>query len=181
MLKTSIMCLLFVACAKTPVETAPPVPPSAVSLAIERLPEPDRQFVRQAMGANLAAIQMGRLAMQRGTSDRIKAIGRDLVDTHTQLQDRMRQAAREEDNIILPLPQMTADQKSDYDRLARLSGFAFDQAFLAILIKNQDETIRSFNQQALNGKDTALRDLANDTLPLLNDRVRWVRREIQQL
>jgi hypothetical protein len=48
-------------------------------------------------------------------------------------------------------------------------------------MRNQDETIRSFNNEALNGKDTAVRELANDTLPVLNDRVRWVRREIQEM
>jgi putative membrane protein len=144
------------------------------------LPEPDRDFVRQATGANLAAIRLGQLAIDRGTSPLVKDIGRELIDSHTVIDDRLRATAREEQDG-LSSARMTARQEEAYQRLSRLSGPEFDRAFLAAILDEQQHAVNSFNREASGGRDRAIRALAHDTLPLLNDRVRYVKIEMETL
>ena len=84
--------------------------PSEMTAQVARLPEPDRAFVRQAAGAHMAAIQLGQLATEKGSSERVRAIGREMSDAHTALQEQLREAARRED-VVLPMPRMTASQQ----------------------------------------------------------------------
>src|SRR5580765_7037565 len=67
--------------------TADTMMPSDVSAAVAKLPEPDRGFVRETAGAHMAAIRFGQVAMQKGSTARVRAIGREMADAHTALQD----------------------------------------------------------------------------------------------
>jgi putative membrane protein len=157
------------------------VQPSQVAAAVQNLPEPDRGFVLQASGAHMAAIRFGQLAMEKGATEKVREIGKEMVDTHTAFSDKLRETARTSANVILPIPRLTASQQRDYQRLSRLSGAEFDRAFLDAVLRVQQETIQSFNNEALNGQSPAIREFANQSLPQLNERVRTVRREMRQM
>jgi putative membrane protein len=169
--------LLAAGCAE---ETPPPVSPSEVTQAVQSLPEPDRSFVQQAVGVNMAWIRIGQLAMERGATDGVRRIGRDTVDTHTRLNDRLRAAARQ-DHIELPYSAMAPSKQALYDKLAQLSGPEFDQAFLDGVRQGQDEIIQTFQSEALSGRVCALSAFADESLPMLNSRVRTVRRTMNQM
>ena len=154
---------------------------SAVVRAAESLPEPDRAFVYEASAANAAAIRLGRLAMERGASDGVRQLGRDIVDRHTELADRLRETARYENHMTLPAPPMTAQQAETYARLSSLSGAAFDAAFLQTAAQMQRETLDSFSREAALGRDPGLRHVAHQTLPLLQHQQLRVMREIEIL
>jgi putative membrane protein len=125
---------------------------------------------------------MGRLAMERGGSPGVQNLGRELVNTHTELSDHLRDIARNEHNVVLPpMGQLTPTQRAEYDRLSMLSGPDFDRAFLSAILRLQEQTISSFNNEAVNGQDTGIREFANETIPLLNDRVRYVRTEMMRM
>jgi putative membrane protein len=158
----------------------PEMSASQMSIAMDRLPEPDRSFLRQALGANLAAVRFGQLAANNGASVEIRSLGREMVDTHTALSDQLRASAATE-NITLPMPQMTPRQEQLYMHLSRLTGPAFDQAFERAVIEQQNETITSFENEAANGRLSELAMLANQTLPILNQRVHTVRNQLQRM
>jgi putative membrane protein len=148
--------------------------------AIESLPQPDRDFLRQAASVNLAAVRFGELAANNGSSVEVRSLGREMVDTHTAMSDQLRTSAHTE-NITLPMAQMTPRHQRMYDQLASLSGPEFDQAFERAVIKLQDETIASFQNEAVHGKLSELAMLANQSLPVLNQRVRTVRNQLQRM
>jgi putative membrane protein len=166
--------------AQQPAAQRPPVSASQVAEAIERLPEPDRSFVRQAAAANVAAIRFGELAANRGTTVEIRSLGREMVDTHTGLSDQLRTSARTE-GITLPLAQMTPRQQRMLDELSTLSGREFDEAFKRDVVKLQREAIANFQHEAVHGKLSELAMLANQMLPLLNQRVRTVQNQLRRM
>jgi putative membrane protein len=157
------------------------VQPSEVETAIATLPEPDRNFVQQTLGANMAAIRFGQLAMEKGTSSTVRDLGREMMNSHTLLNDRLRETARNEHDIVLPVARMTPAQELKYARLRVLSGPAFDHAFLQAVLDEQQRTVDTFRREAAEGHDARLRTFADDALPLLHDRVHYVKNEIQIL
>jgi putative membrane protein len=166
--------------AERPASRAPTVSASQMTAAIESLPEPDRDFLKQAAGANLAAIRFGELAANNGTTIEVRSLGREMVDTHTAMSDQLRTSAQTE-GITLPMAQMTPRQKRMYDELSALSGREFDEAFERSVMKLQHETIVSFQNEAVHGKLSELAMLANQSLPLLNQRARTVRNQLHRI
>jgi putative membrane protein len=158
---------------------ATPTGDTPAAQAIAALPEPDRQFVQQATGANLAAIRLGQLAMERGSTDRIRKLGRELVNAHTLLNDHLLETARVEGRIPLASARLTPAEEDAYARLLQLSGPAFDQALLQAVTAQQQRTLDSFNREAIDGRDDRIRAFADDVLPLLHDHARYVRTEIE--
>jgi len=161
-------------------ERPPPVRASQVAIAIESLPQPDRDFVKQAAAANLAAIRFGELAANKGSTIEVRSLGREMVDTNTALSDQLRQSAATE-GITLPIAQMTPKQQRMHDELSALSGQEFDDAFARDVVKLQREAIASFENEAVHGRLSELAMLANQALPLLNQRVRTVQNQLQRM
>jgi putative membrane protein len=169
------------ACAKSqppPATAAKVMPASRVSELVMTLPQPDRDFVKQVSGAHMAAIRMGQLAMERGYSAEVRDMGREMVDTHTELDSKLRRDVLIHNDVELPIAKMTDAQSARYQTLAALRGPAFDQGYLQAVLDLQNETLQAFNHEALDGRDPDIRDFANDSLPTLNDRIRTVRREM---
>jgi predicted outer membrane protein len=153
---------------------------SQTALAIDSLPEPDRDFLRQAMAANLAAIRFGELAANNGSTVEVRSLGREMVDTHTGLTDQLRTSANTE-GITLPLARMTQKQQRMYDELSMLSGYAFDDAFKHNVMEMQHDAIIAFQNEAIHGRLSELAMLANQALPLINQRVRTVQNQLQRM
>jgi putative membrane protein len=149
------------------------------TVTLDRVPEPDRSFLKQAMGANLAAIRFGELAANNGGSIEVRSLGREMVDTHASLSDQLRTSAATE-GIVLPPASMTPRQEQLYAQLSQLSGRQFDDAFERAVIEQQKQTIAAFENEAARGRLSELAMLANQTLPILNQRARTVRNQLQE-
>ena len=55
------------------------------------------------------------------------------------------------------------------DRLSKLSGAEFDQAFMQQMVKDHTEAVTLFENQATNGKDAEVKAWAAKTLPTLKE------------
>jgi putative membrane protein len=162
------------------VAESPQLSAMQTAAAIEELPQPDRDFLKQAASTNLAAIRFGELAANSGNTVEVRSLGREMVDTHTALSDQMRISAHTE-GVTLPAAQLTARQQRMYDELSKLSGPQFDDAFTRDVVKLQKETIASFQNEAVHGRLSELAMLANQTLPVLNQRARTVRNQLGRM
>jgi putative membrane protein len=160
--------------------STPRLSASQTAIALERLPQPDRDFVKQLASANLAAIRLGELAANRGSSIEVRSLGREMVDTHTALSDQLRTSARTE-GITLPMARLTDEQAQMYKELSALSGPRFDDAFARDVMALQKEAIANFEYEAEHGRLSELAMLANETLPLVRQRVRTVQNQLQRM
>jgi putative membrane protein len=117
----------------------------------------DTQFAAQAMESNLAQVQLGQLAMQKGDSD-VKQVGQTMVADHSQMNSQLKPIAGE---IGVAAPtRLSASDRALLASLKAKSGEPFDDAYLqAVMELNRAEVI-GFGNEARIGKDQALKDAA---------------------
>jgi putative membrane protein len=124
----------------------------------------DQTFLQDAVQGNLAEVQMGHLAQQKGQSDAVKSYGEMLVTDHSANNEKATTLA--EQNGLTAPTQPSAKQKAVYDKLAGLSGAAFDREFAKMMVMDHKENIAKFKREAAK-KGDPLAQYASDTLPVL--------------
>lgn len=127
-------------------------------------------FIRQADGLAMAAIEAGRMAQGSDTAPGpVRALGRQLgADAAVTRQHLQAQAAAHE---AAPAAQLEPQQRAALERLSHLRGQAFAQAYLDHAIDLLEQS-RAVFDVAEAEDDPALRQLARAELPLLDQRLR---------
>jgi putative membrane protein len=125
----------------------------------------DEAFVRVAVRGSLAEIKLGKLAMDQGSNESVKAFGTRMVAEHTKAGDALKEAAKEE-HIALPTDLSAKDQAA-YDRLSKLSGADFDLAYAQDMVKDHQQDLRDFQREANHGNDDVIRGFASETVPMI--------------
>jgi len=116
----------------------------------------DKMFVRKAVEGGLAQVQFGQLAAQKGGSDDVKALGRQMVEDHTALDKALGELA-DSMGVMLPRHIDKADQ-AELDKLNGLSGDAFDTEYLTMMVKDHHHDLRAFRVEAVGTQDAELRE-----------------------
>lgn len=125
----------------------------------------DKKFVKEAAEGNMAEIQVGKLAMEKSSSPAVKQFAQKLIADHTEAGDKLKQVASKEN---MPVPAALASkQQSKIDKLSKLSGPAFDKAFVKDAVKDHKSDIKMFQSEAQNGGNPAVKQFASETLPTL--------------
>ncbi len=131
---------------------------------IYALSSQDQQFLMKAGPGNLAEIQMGKLAMQKGGTAAVREFGRWMVTDHTMAYRELRIIAqRMYPNAANPEP--TSAQAMQYKKLEALSGARFDRVYLAANEKAHMKTIAAFQQEANQGQNLLIKGYAINLLP----------------
>jgi putative membrane protein len=133
----------------------------------------DSDFAKDAARGGMAEVKLGQLAQDKGTSDAVKEFGKKMVDDHSAANDKLKSVAAQE-NVTLPSGLNKKDQAT-YDKLSKLSGDAFDRAYARDMVKDHQEDIAAFRQEANNGQDPQIKSFASDTLPTLQDHLKMAR------
>ncbi|MFO1100267.1 MAG: DUF4142 domain-containing protein [Xanthobacteraceae bacterium] len=133
---------------------------NSASLAADKAAE---KFVRAAIEGNLAEIAVGKLAQDKGANDGVRNFGKVLVDDHSAANEKAIALANSLGIKVATAP--TKKEKAEYDRLAKLSGAAFDSAFVKAMVGDHKAAIRAFQRAAK--KDGEVAQFAKDTLPTL--------------
>ena len=121
-------------------------------------------FIRDAIQGNLAEIQIGQLAQEKAQGADVKSYGQMLVTDHSASNE---QAGKVAEQIGVTAPtEPSVNQKAVHDRMAKLSGTAFDRAFINEMIADHKMNIARFQNEAKK-KNDPVADFANQTLPTL--------------
>ncbi|MBZ6075513.1 DUF4142 domain-containing protein [Microvirga puerhi] len=125
---------------------------------------PSHQFITKAIQGNLAEISLGQLAQERGGTDGVKSFGQMLVQDHSAAKDQATAAATSAQ--VTPPTEPSRAQKSEHDRLSKLSGDAFDRQFIAHMVTDHKKDIAEYQKEAKRS-DGAISDYAKGALPTL--------------
>ncbi|GAA2210855.1 hypothetical protein GCM10009850_063140 [Nonomuraea monospora] len=120
--------------------------------------EQDKEWMRAIHQGNLSEVQAGRLAMGKGTTKQVKAVGKLLVDDHTALGSKVTQAATQL-GVELPTSPSKA-QRAEVKRLRDSSGQDFDEDFLSGMIKAHRETLAATKTEVSKGANQTVKALA---------------------
>jgi len=130
----------------------------------------DRTFVMNAAKGGLAEVELGRLAADKGSSDDVKKFGQRMVTDHSKANDELKSLAQQK-NITLPTA-IDAKDKALHDRLAKLSGAAFDRAYMQHMLADHRKDVNEFKHESTMGKDPDVKAWASKTLPTLEDHLK---------
>jgi putative membrane protein len=105
----------------------------------DQVSDADRTFMNRASQGNRAEIELGQLAMQRGSHEAIREFGSMIVEDHQEAQNELESIARDR-NVDNLETNLTQEQQAMRDMLNNLSGFAFDSAYIHGQVKMHNQT-----------------------------------------
>ncbi len=132
----------------------------------------DRTFVMQAGQLSMMEVELGRLAVKRGSSAGVKQYGQEMVEDHTRANQELMQLAMQK-KVELPT-EMSTQNTALIDRLSGLSGRSFDTAYKQAMIDSHNQAIALFQAQSQQGQDPELKAWATQKLPNLQAHLEMV-------
>jgi putative membrane protein len=134
-------------------------------------------FLKKAIEGNLAEVEMGKLAQQKGASDGVRQYGKQLEQDHAAANEKAVALAKEMG--MAPPTEPNKKQKADYDRMSKLSGDKFDRAFAKHLVADHKKDIKEFEKEAKKANERPS-GFANETLPVLHKHLDMAQQLVRQ-
>src|SRR5438067_2872325 len=130
----------------------------------------DKQFARKAAQGGKSEVELGQLELQKAGDDKVKQFAQKMVDDHSKANQQLQQIAAQE-HITLP-SDMDPVAKQEQQRLAKLSGAQFDKAYMRYQLNDHQKDVAEFQKEASSGKDPAIKNFAQSTLPTLQEHLK---------
>jgi putative membrane protein len=148
---------------------------AAVMLGLASAPllAADDTFVTKAAKGGMAEVELGKMAAEKASSDAVKKFGQRMADDHGKANDELKTLAQSK-NITLPTA-MGPQEKALHDRLMKLSGPAFDQAYMKAMVSDHVKDVNEFRMESKSGKDPDVKAWAAKTLPTLEEHLKMAR------
>ncbi len=160
-LLVGVIAAVLDSCAHTPLRSGIRLDTGSAAILIS----PDIGFVIRSAQEAAAGIEIGKLAASNGVNPATRALGEEQVNQYAKLQDQLVHIV-EGRGITLPTtPAITGIQARD--KLTRLSGTAFDKAYLKDTLKSSENQAARFAKEAKSGMDPQIQDFAEQTAPKL--------------
>ena len=135
-----------------------------------KLAPADRQFIKKAAEGGLAEVQLGQLATEKADSQDVKQFGQRMVDDHTKANDQLKQVASQK-GVTVP-DKLSPKDAATKARLEKLSGKAFDRAYMRDMVMDHTKDVSEFRMESKNAKDPDVKNFASQTLPTLQDHLK---------
>jgi putative membrane protein len=130
----------------------------------------DMRFAREAAIGGITEVELGKIAVEKGSSERVKRFGQRMVDDHSKAGDDLKGIAAK-DNFSLPFD-LDASHKAIVDRFSKMSGTEFDQAYINDMVKDHETDLADFEKEATSGTNPDIKNWASNNLPTLRDHLR---------
>jgi len=117
--------------------------PAAVGTAGEsdssKVSSSDKDFVNDLTIANMAEVELGKMAIERSTNAEVKKFGQMMVDDHTLAGDKLKSTASQH-NIAVPAALDDKHQELR-EKLAKLQGTSFDREYMAAMADGHETVL----------------------------------------
>jgi putative membrane protein len=130
----------------------------------------DERWVKNVSVDNLAEVELGQLAATKASSDQVKSFAQHMVDDHGKANDELKSIVASK-NITLPA-EPDAKHKAVHDRLSKLSGAAFDRAYMREMVAGHRMAVNAFRTESKTGKDADIKAWASKTLPTIEEHLK---------
>jgi putative membrane protein len=137
----------------------------------------DKSFVKNAIEGGNAEIELGEMAMARGTSDDVKQFGKKMVDDHTQLGEQMKTVAGQIG--VTPPKAIPALDKALEMKLKMLSANDFEAAYIKAMVKDHQQDLADFKKEAMNGSSPAVKNAATQGMQVISSNLQMIQQIAQ--
>jgi putative membrane protein len=100
----------------------------------------DVKYLNKSAQGLMSELKLGNLAQQRGSDERVRNFGKQMVTDHGKDLQQLQQLAAQK-KIQLP-ETMNDDQRKEAEKLSKLSGKEFDKEYLRYEAKDHSEDIK---------------------------------------
>jgi putative membrane protein len=127
----------------------------------------DQKLIKDLAQANMAEIEAGRVAKSKSQNEQVKNFAQQMIDDHTKALDDVKQLAQAK-GVTLPT-ELDRTHKRQADRMAALSGDAFDRAYLERAgVADHKKTHAMLQRAQTRAKDPDVKALVARTLPIVD-------------
>ena len=134
------------------------------------LNDKDRDFVTAAERGGKAEVELAQDAVSHASNADVKSFAQKLADDHTKANGELEQFGTS--HGVTATAEVAAKAKEAKERLMKLTGKNFDQAFLKQMVDDHTSTIKAFEGESKNGTDADLKSWVDKTLPTLRDHLK---------
>jgi putative membrane protein len=127
--------------------------------------EQDATFVQTAAKDGAKEVALGELAVEKAASPAVKAFAERMVSDHGATNTELRTLADSRDLEVPAMPPEGQDPATT--EMETLSGKAFDEAYVELMVAEHEKAVALFEAQASAGSDPALVAFAEEKLPTL--------------
>ena len=132
----------------------------------------DADFIKKASEANMAEIEAGQLATEKGASAELKAFADSMVIDHGVAEKELIGIARKESVTLSRSPD--TEHGKMIEHLSTMSGRGLDQAYLHMQLVDHQVAVQLFEEEASSGKDPMAKEYAGKYLPKLRHHLMMV-------
>ena len=123
----------------------------------------DTSYIRTVVRGNLTEVALGRLADSHAQSSEVKSFAKQMVTDHDAMGKQWTDLSK---SYKMPTGgPFTVDfgeaGKEAIDRLGKLKGSQFDQAYMAEMIQDHEQDLELFQRMRTSAQDSRIRDLAS--------------------
>ncbi|HEY1373087.1 MAG TPA: DUF4142 domain-containing protein [Candidatus Binatia bacterium] len=152
---------------------------SSLAIAADKLSSGDQKFIKEAAAGGMLEVQLGKLAVEKASSQQVKDFGKRMERDHTKVNTELKQLASTK-NVQIPT-ELEGKEKSTYERLSKLSGDRFDREYMQRMIDDHKEDVSAFQKQADKGDNADVKSFAAKTLPTLKEHLELAQSTGQQV
>jgi putative membrane protein len=129
----------------------------------------DSNFVMKAAAGGHKEVEAGKLASSKATNSDVKAFAQRMVKDHGKANTELMSLAKSKS---IDAKAKDTDAKTLTDRLGKLSGAAFDRAYMEEMVKDHQTDVDLFDRQSREGDDAELKAWAGKQLPTLREHLK---------
>ncbi len=181
MQKRTLVLILLTSAISLPVALVVATDAARPALADEAaLPGVDTQFLAKAIVGGRNEIELSQVAARKASQAEVKHFAEQMVRDHTAANDKlMKEADRHKIKTsgTYGTPPLEPSEQASMTKqqLEALSGTQFDKAYMQRMIQDHTEAVALFKEEAKNGKDKQMNELAAAILPTLEEHLKQAR------
>jgi len=119
---------------------------SAIGTTGDAVSAGDRAFVDELTIAGMAEVELGRMAMERGSSPEVKKFGDMMVKDHSKAGDELQQIAMQ---YAIPVPAgLDENHQNLMTKLSNLTGAEFDREYMSAMVDGHEDVVDRLQTRA---------------------------------
>ncbi len=132
-----------------------------------------QDFVKHAAQGGTAEVALGKMAADKASDPDVKQFAQRMVDDHSKANDELSSLATSKGMQAPTTP--PAKEQALMDRLGKLSGAAFDKAYMQAMVTDHNHDVSEFQKYSRSGSDPEVKAWAAKTLPTLEEHQRMAK------
>lgn len=136
---------------------------AAVRAQTGTISDQDKTFLKGQQETNISELALGKVAMERATTEAVRSLASKLVTEHQQVSELNRALSTK---LGLPIPEEpSAEQLATAEKVKAQSGAAFDAAYAAAQVEGHTKSKSKAQQEIASGSHPDVKAFATEYLP----------------